>query len=128
MITSSAKKSGFPSCLQAAMMISCRWWRLRPGGACSRCLWTFSTMTTASSQSAPMAMAMPASDMMFAVSPMKYIGMNASATAMGNVTIARAAPPKSRRNTITINETMIDSSTIVRVSVWIERLIRSERS
>ena len=54
---------------------------------------------------------MPANDMMFAVSPMKYIGMNASATAMGSVTMARAAPPKSSRNTITISETMMLSST-----------------
>ncbi len=127
-MTSRAKNSGLPSCLQAVMMISCRCWRLKPGGACSSCLWTFSTITTASSQSTPMEMAMPASDMMLAVSPMKYIGMKASATAMGSVTMARAAPPKSSRNTMTMIETMMDSSMMVRVSVWMERLIRSERS
>jgi hypothetical protein len=47
---------------------------------------------------------------------------------MGNVTIARAAPPKSSRKHDHDRETMIDSSTIVRVSVAMERLIRLERS
>ena len=88
MMTSSAKNSGLPSCLQAEMMISYRCRRANPGGACSSRLCTFSTITTASSVSTPIDIAMPANDMMFAVSPMKYIGMNASVTAMGNVTLS----------------------------------------
>ena len=107
---SSAKKSGLPSCLQAVMMISCRSARLSPGGACSRCLWTFSTITTASSQSTPIEIAMPARDMMLAVKPMKYIGMNASATATGIVIIGTSAEGMCHRKNKITRLTMIIST------------------
>ncbi len=62
---SSEKNSGFPTSLAASMTMKLR----SPGRpACShfsRRLWAFSIITMAASTMAPMAMAMPPSDMMF---------------------------------------------------------------
>ena len=55
--TKRAKKSDGPTSLAASRM---RGSRGASGGACSICLWEFSTMTTEASTMAPMAMAMPA--------------------------------------------------------------------
>lgn len=54
-----------------------------------------------------MLIAIPASDMMFAVSPMKYILDEREGDGDGQDSHhpARAAPPKSRRNTITTIQT-----------------------
>ena len=54
-------------------------------------LWTFSTMMIAASTIAPIAIAMPPSDMMFAVRCCAAIGMNASSTAIGSVRIGISA-------------------------------------
>ena len=82
----------------------------------------------AASTSAPMAMAMPESDMMFEVSPLAYMGMNEMITATGIVTMGMAALGRCRRKSRMTRLTMISSSTSVRTRVRIERWISSERS
>ena len=65
-MSSSEKKIGRPTSLQASMMM-----RLRslPGGAAARRTCAFSISTMAASASSPIAIAMPPSDMMFEVRP-----------------------------------------------------------
>ena len=75
-----------------------------------------------------MLIAMPAKDMMFVVTPRKYIGMNASRTATGIVaigTIAEGMCQRKRRMTrLTISISRINSS--FRLSI--ELRISPERS
>ncbi|EWS62753.1 hypothetical protein Y695_04016 [Hydrogenophaga sp. T4] len=65
-----------------------------PGCSCaqrSRCLCAFSIITTAASTMAPMAMAMPPSDMMLAFTPCCCITMKAARMPSGNETMATRA-------------------------------------
>ena len=84
-MTSSEKKMGRPTSCSAETTTALR----VPGRpACSQAssrLWTFSTTMIAASTMAPMAMAMPPSDMMLAPSPIQRIGMKASNTATGSM-------------------------------------------
>ena len=57
----------------------------------SMCLCTFSTITTAASTIAPMAMAMPPSDMMLALTPCQRITTKAASTPTGSATTATSA-------------------------------------
>src|SRR5213075_1100719 len=91
-MTSSAKKSERPT-LFAASTITAKRSRLsgsRPcfSRNCSRALCAFSIMIIAESTMAPIAMAMPPSDMMLLVRPSHHIGRNERIMAMGSVMIA----------------------------------------
>src|SRR5438477_6037048 len=93
-ITSNEKKSGRPTVLAALMMTADRE-SVSASGASERedfeaahissHLWAFSTMIMAASTIAPMAMAIPPSDMMLEVRPRKYIGRNDRTMAIGSV-------------------------------------------
>ena len=88
----------------------------------------FSTTMIAASTIAPIATAIPPSDMMFAFRPWYSIGTNASATPIGITRIGISALRTCRRNTRITIETTIISSTSVSRSVAIASRIRSERS
>ena len=113
-MTSSEKKSGRPTLRAAAMMTSTR---SAPAGSrpCSSrkwssCLCAFSTMMIAASTIAPMAMAIPPSDMMFEVRPSARIGMNESRIAIGSVMIATSAERTCQRKTRQTKATTMLSS------------------
>ena len=82
----------------------------------------------AASTSAPTAMAMPPSDMMFEVSPIARIGMNAISTAIGMVTTGMIALGMCHRKIMITIATMIISSISVPFRFSMERRISSERS
>src|SRR5260221_12194849 len=94
-MTSSAKKSGLPTLLAAAMITSTRstFVGSRPFSSRkgSRNLCAFSTMMMAESTMAPMAIAMPPSDMMLQVKPSQYIGRNERKMAIGSGMMAANA-------------------------------------
>ena len=69
----------------------------------------FSIITIAASIIAPIAMAMPPSDMMSAPTPTPRIAMNAMRMPMGSVRIATSAELACSRNTMQTSATMIDS-------------------
>ena len=92
------------------------------------CLWRFSTITIAASIIAPMAMAIPPSDMMFAFRPITRMARNAIRTPMGSVRIATSALCACSRKRIVTSATMIDSSTSFSRRVAIARSISPERS
>ncbi len=85
-------------------------------------------MTIAASIMAPMAMAIPPSDMMLAFSPRTRMAMNAMRIPMGSVTIATSALRAWSRNSTVTSATISDSSISFSRSVWIARSIRSLRS
>ena len=90
-ITRSEKKLGPPTSFTASM-ITCFAGPGRPSACqCSNFLWVCSTTTIAASTIAPIAMAIPPRDMMFAVKPIACIGMNARTTAIGIVRIGMIA-------------------------------------
>ena len=72
-------------------------------------MYAFSTSTMAPSTSTPIEMAIPASDMMLTVTPRKYIGMKASSTDTGIVTIGTTADGMCHRKTRMTSDTMIIS-------------------
>ena len=77
---------------------------------------------------APIATAMPPSDMMFAVSPWRAMGMKARMTAIGSERIGMRALRKwNRKNTITALTMSISCSSSCH-SVATARWISSERS
>ena len=73
-------------------------------------LYAFSTSTMAPSTSTPMEMAMPASDMRLALRPISFMGMKASATDTGMVTMGTMDEGKCQRKMRMISETMMISS------------------
>ncbi len=75
-----------------------------------------------------MAMAIPASDMMLAVTPIIRKGMNEIRTARGMVMMGMTALGKCQRNRSTTSETVIITSTMVHFRLSIARLISSDRS
>ena len=80
-------------------------------------------MMMAESTIAPMAMAMPPSDMMFEVRPKPNIGRNESRMAMGRVMIATSAERTCQRNTRHTSATTMLSSISFSRNVPMERLI-----
>ena len=84
--------------------------RLVPGGAFSRRLWAFSTMTILASTIAPIAMAMPPRLMMLELMPSKCIGINASATAIGSTIIGTSELPKCSKKMMMTSATTMPSS------------------
>ena len=138
-ITNSEKNKGRPTSFAAAMMVSVRLLSHPPspgapgrapsrGGFCSNRLCAFSTITIAASTIAPMAMAMPPSDMMLEVILRYAIGMKANSTATGRIRIATSALLKWKRNTSATKLTMTLSSSNFSRSTAMARWIRSERS
>ena len=75
-----------------------------------------------------MATAIPPSDMMLALIPKSFIGMNARITAAGIVMIGMIALGMCQRKMRMISETMIISISSSCFSVWIDCSISSERS
>ncbi len=121
---SSDMKSAGPTSRDAASTRS-QWAR---SGSRSMCLWRFSIITIAASIMAPIAMAIPPSDMMLAFMPSQRITASAASMPRGRVAMATRALRAWRRNTTHTSATIIDSSISVRHSVRIERWMRSDRS
>ena len=92
------------------------------------CRCAFSTITIAASTMAPIAIAMPPSDMMFALMPCRYITMTASSTARGRVSTVTSADRTCSRKTAQTSATIAISSSSFRRSVSIERSISTVRS
>ena len=109
--TSAQCVRGFPSCSLRSM-----------------CLCRFSTITIAASIIAPIAIAIPPSDMIFASSPSNLIARIAIRIPIGSVRMATSALEAWRRKTTVTNATMIDSSTNFPRSVAIARSMSPERS
>ena len=82
----------------------------------------------APSTSTPMEMAMPASDMRLAFSPMAYMGMKASATETGMVTMGMMAEGMCQRKMRMMIETMMISSMSLFFTVSMASPMSSERS
>ena len=92
-ITRSDQKSGGPTSFDACK-ITCQWGSRACGGfafSASMCLCAFSIMMMAASTMAPMAIAMPPSDMMFALSPCIRMTKKAMRIAVGRVKTATNA-------------------------------------
>ncbi len=88
----------------------------------------FSIITMAASIIAPIAIAMPPSDMMSAPTPTIRIAMKAIRMPSGRVRMATRADRACSRKTMQTRATMMLSSVSVRSRVSIARAIRSERS
>ena len=80
-------------------------------------LWVCSTTTIDASTSAPIAMAIPPSDMMFADTPNARNGMNEINTATGIVTTGIIALGMCHRNSMMTTTTVIMISTSVELQV-----------
>jgi hypothetical protein len=85
-------------------------------------------MMIAESTIAPMAIAMPLSDMMFEVRFIHHIGMNARMMATGNVMIATSEERTCQRKTMQTSATTMLSSISFSRSVAMARRINSLRS
>ncbi len=94
----------------------------------SRCLCAASTITISASTVAPMAMAMPPSDMIVAGTPSSRIGMKAASTARGRERIGSSALRRcSRKSAMTAATTIISSTRVCR-SVSMARSMSAARS
>ena len=96
--------------------------------ACSSFLCVCSTTTIAASTNSPIAIAMPPSDMIFAVIPIVRNGMNATSTAIGIVMSGMMALGTCDRNSSTTTATVSTTSTSVPLTLSIARRINAERS
>ncbi len=85
-------------------------------------------MMIEASTMAPIAIAMPPSDMMLALSPCASIGTNASATATGSDSTGIMAVRRCHRNSTITRLTISSSSHSTCTSVCMARWISSERS
>ena len=94
----------------------------------SRCLCMFSIITIAASIIAPMAMAMPPSDMISAPTPTHRMAMNAIKMPIGSVRMATSADRACNRKSTHTSATIRLSSSSLPRSVSIARSIKSERS
>ncbi len=94
----------------------------------SMCLCTFSTMTMAASTIAPMAIAMPPSDMMLALTPCQCITTKAARTPIGKATTATSADRKWNRKIAQTSATTRNSSISLERRLSTARSIKSERS
>ena len=124
-MTSSAKNRVGPTSVAARVTI-CQWGS-RPRSR-SRCRCAFSTITIAASTMAPMAIAMPPSDMMLALRPCRYMTMMAISTASGRVSTATSAERRCSRKRAQTRATTAISSSSFSCSVSIERSINDVRS
>ena len=82
----------------------------------------------AASTMAPMAIAMPPSDMMLEVTPLSFMGIKETITAVGIVRIGIKALGRCQRNNRMMALTISSSSSSVSFNVSMERRISSERS
>ena len=128
MITSKEKKIGRPTSWSADTTISARGSFLPDASHVSSFLCTFSTTMIAASTIAPMAIAIPPSDMMFAVNPICFMGMKASTTAMGRSSAGTRVERKWRRNRRITRVTTISSSMRVCLRVCTESSMSPDRS
>ncbi len=95
---------------------------------CSRCLCAFSIITMAASTIAPMAIAMPPSDITLALMPCCCITMKAASTPSGSETMATSALRRWNRNAKQISATTANSSSSLVERFCTARSIRPERS
>ena len=114
-----------PTSVAASIRISVR--GLRPAWR-SKCLWAFSTITTAASTMAPMAMAMPPKDMMLAFSPCWCMTMKETKMPNGRLRMATKALRTWSRNNTHTRATMAISSSSLRCRCCTARSIKPERS
>ena len=124
-MSSSEKKMGRPTSLQASMMTRSR--SLSFGAAASR-TWAFSISTMTASASSPIAIAMPPSDMMFEVRPRYRMPMNDIRTDSGSTIITTSADRAWNRKTRQMIVTTTACCINVLVSVETEPTISSDRS
>ena len=121
----SEKNSEGPTSVAASIRTSARG---RAPALRSKCLWAFSTITTAASTMAPIAIASPPSDMMFALSPWWYMTMNETRMPSGSVRIATKALRTWNRKSTHTRATMPISSSSFRCSVATARSMSPARS
>ena len=124
MMVSEKKRAGPTSLVASTMIAQCGFLpRSR-----SRCLWAFSIITMAPSTMAPIAIAIPPSDMMLATSPWEYMTAMAIRMPTGRVKIATKAERRwSRKSTQTAATIRLSSSSFLRSIAW-ARPISAERS
>src|SRR3990172_8674935 len=127
-ITSSAKKLGPPTSLTALMTTSLKSPGRPSASQCSSFLCSCSTRTMDASTIAPMAMAMPPSDIILAVSFIQYMGRKEMIITIGIVIIGIMALGMCQSKMRITRLTIAISSMSVPFSVSIERSIRSARS
>ena len=127
-ITSSVKNAGAPTSLIAARTISAGAVRRSPCCQRSSFLCVCSTTTIDASTSAPTAIAIPPSDMMFALRPNRRNGTNATRTAIGIVTIGTSALGTCQRNIMITTTTTAPISSSADLSVSIDRSTSCDRS
>ena len=82
----------------------------------------------APSTSTPIEIAIPDSDIRFAFSPIRYMGMKASITLIGMVRMGTMAEGMCQRKSRMMMDTTIISSISLSVTVLMARPMRSERS
>ncbi len=140
-MTSRLKKSAGPTSTDASVTIAHRSSRVGSGSvslpstsaacACfhaSSFLCAFSIMTIAASTIAPIAIAIPPSDMMFAFTPCARITMNAASTPSGSDTTATSDERRCSRNATHTSATTANSSSSLPRRWSTARSISAERS
>ena len=85
-------------------------------------------MTTDASTMAPIAIAMPPSDMMLALTPCQRMTTNAASTPIGNATTATSAERRWNRKIAQTSATTMNSSTSLARRLSTARSISCERS
>lgn len=132
MMMAMANTMGRPTCAAASRVqamvsegVSRRPWTR---SASSQCRITFSVITIPASTSTPMAMAMPASDMMFEVIPNPCISRKETRMLAGSGSVTIRMERKWNRKMTCASVTSSTSSTSASRSVAIVRAMRSERS
>ncbi len=127
-MTSSAKKLAGATSFTASMTTAL-WSTFSPARLCSSSfLCVCSTTTMAASTSSPMAMAIPPSDMMFAVIPSIRNGMNEMSTATGMVMTGMSALGTCHRKSSTMKTTVRMTSMSVSETLLMALRMRSDRS
>jgi hypothetical protein len=91
-------------------------------------LWAFSIITTAASTIAPIAIAIPPSDMMLALMPWWRITRKAISTPSGSPMIATSAERRCHRKSTQTSATTANSSSSLWVRLSIARSISALRS
>jgi len=130
---SSEKNSAGPTSSAASVMTFQRAspTRLSPGCACcqaSSFLCAFSIITTAASTIAPIAIAMPPSDMMFALMPCQRMIRNAAITPSGSAMMATSAERRCHRKIAQTAATTMNSSISFAERLSMARSISALRS
>ncbi len=120
------KKMAGPTSMLASVMMRQRF--LSVSASRSMCLWTFSIITMAPSTMAPMAMAMPPSDMMLALIPCRCITIKAVKIAIGREMTTTRDERRWNRKARQTSTTTANSSTSLPERLSMARWIRSDRS